>query len=82
VGTARGADREADVLKEAPAKYLNFASIVQSESATVIYDGQTIIGTIIKHDGWYDAFDLQRRCLGTFRKHTYAVHAIHSGAVS
>jgi hypothetical protein len=82
VGTARGADRKADVLKEASDKYLNFASLVQADSATVIYDGQTIIGTIIKHGGRYDAFALSRRCLGSFRKRIDAIRAIRCGAVS
>lgn len=82
MATATGADRKADVLKEASDKYLNFASLVQAESATVVYYGQKLIGTIIKHDGWYDAFDLQRRLLGSFRKHNDALRALHSGGVS
>jgi hypothetical protein len=82
VGTARGADRKADVLKEASDKYLNFASLVQAKSATVIYDGQKLIGTIIRQNARYDAFDLHRRCLGSFRKHIDAVHAVRRGAVS
>jgi hypothetical protein len=80
VGTARGA--EAGVLKEAPAKYLNFAALVQAEAATVIYDGQQLVGTIIKIDGRHDAFDLSRRCLGSFQKRIDAVRAIRGGAAS
>jgi hypothetical protein len=82
VGTARGADRKADVLKEAPAKYLSFTSLVQSETAAVVYDGQKLIGTIIKRDGRYDAFDFHRRCLGSFRKRIDAIRAVRCGAVS
>lgn len=66
VATATGADRKADVLKEAPAKYLSFTSLVQSETAAVVYVGQKLIGTIIKHDGRYEAFDAFGRCLGSF----------------
>ena len=82
VATVTGADRKVGVLKEAPAKYLSFAGFVQAETAAVVYVGQKLIGTIIKHDGWYDAFDLQRRCLGSFRKRIDALRALHCGGVS
>jgi hypothetical protein len=82
VATATGADRKAGVLKEAPENYLSFADFVQSESATVIYHGQKLIGTIIRQNGWYDAFDLHRRCLGSFRNRIDAIRAVRRGAVS
>jgi hypothetical protein len=82
VATATGADRKAGVLKEAPSNYLNFSSLVQSESASVVYYGQKLIGTIIKHDGQYDAFDLQRRRLGSFRNRIDAIRALLCGGAS
>jgi hypothetical protein len=82
VGTARGADRKADVLKEASAKYLNFSSLVQSESAAIVYVGQKLIGTIIKHDGRYEAFDAFGRCLGNFSKRADATRSISHGSVN
>jgi len=81
VATATGAKRKPDVLKETSTNYLSFPLFVQSESAAVIYYGQEIIGTIIKHGGQYDAFDLHRRCLGTFRKRIDAIRALRCGSV-
>jgi hypothetical protein len=80
VGTARGADRKE--LEGTPERYLSFACFVEAASAAVIYDGQHLIGTIIKRAGQYDAFDLHRRCLGSFRKRIDAIRAIRCGAVS
>jgi hypothetical protein len=82
VATATGADRKADVLKEPPTKYLSFVGFVQSENAAIVCVGQQLVGTIIKSDGRYDAFDLSRRCLGSFRKRINAVRATRCGAVS
>lgn len=76
VAAATGAGRKADILKEASAKYLNFAALVQAESATVVYDGQKLIGTIIKHDARYDAFDAVGRCLGNFSTRADATRSI------
>jgi hypothetical protein len=62
--------------------YLSLSRLVQSESAAVVYDGQQFVGTIIKCDGQYDAFDPQGRCLGTFRNRTDAMRVFPYGGVS
>jgi hypothetical protein len=82
VGTARGADRKADVLNGTSKKYLSLSRLVQSQSAAVVYDGQQFVGTIVKRDGRYDAFDPQGRCLGRFRNRTDAMRAFPYGGVS
>jgi hypothetical protein len=82
VGTARGADREADVLSGTSKKYQSLSRVVQSESAAVVYDGREFAGTIIKHEGKFEAFDANGRCVGSFRKHTDAVRAFPSESVS
>jgi hypothetical protein len=76
VGTAGGADRKADTLREASDKYLNFSSLVQAESAAIVHDGQKLIGTIIKHDGRYDACDASGRRLGNFSTRAGATRSI------
>jgi len=83
VATATGADRKAaDVLDGTSNKYLTLTRLVQSESAAIVYYGQKLIGTIIKHDGQYDAFDLRGRCLGSFPTRADAVRAFPRRAVS
>jgi hypothetical protein len=82
VGTARGAGREADVLKRTSTTYLSFSHFVEATTATVFYDGQQIIGTIIKRDEQHEAFDFRRRYLGSFRKRIDAIRAVRCGAVS
>jgi hypothetical protein len=66
VVTATGAVRKSDVLDGTSNKYLTLTHLVQSESAAIVYSGQKLIGTIIKHDGRFDAFDAVGRCLGNF----------------
>jgi hypothetical protein len=42
----------------------------------VVYVGQKLIGTIIKHDGRYEAFDAFGRCLGNFSTRADATRSI------
>jgi hypothetical protein len=76
VATARGAHRKSDVLDGTSNKYLTLTHLVQAESAAVVYYGQKLIGTIIKHDGRYDAFDAFGRCLGNFSRRADATRSI------
>jgi hypothetical protein len=83
VATATGADRKSDVLDGTSNKYLTLTHLVQSESAAVVYVGQKLIGTIIKHDGRYEAFEVFGRCLGNFSTRADATLAIsHTRSVN
>jgi hypothetical protein len=77
-----GADRKADVLSGTSKRYQSLSRLVQSESAIVVYDGRKFIGTIIKHEGKFEAFDANGRCLGGYYKRTDAVRAFSCGGVS
>jgi hypothetical protein len=78
VGKARGANRKRNVPGGRSPKRQTLSRLVQSNDAVVVYDGQECVGTIIKFDGQYDAFDARGRCLGSFRKRADAMRAFPS----
>ena len=49
---------------------------INTAGALGVYDGQDRVGTIIKQDGEFFAFDADGKCLGTFDTQIEATHKI------
>ena len=47
---------------------------INTTGALGVYDGQERVGTIIKQDGEFFAFDADGKCLGTFDPQIEATH--------
>jgi hypothetical protein len=52
---------------------------LNSPNSLAVYDGQQRLGTIIKQDGEFFAFDGDGRCVGTFDTQIEAVRKIPAG---